>query len=116
MPEKIQKTIKNSDLDALKQLQEACSSNSAEKTKQAFLNWGRAHWPDKPPLTISELVKLMDSPALFQEAESLNEALYGTHQEKWSGEDFWLAFKDAREGMKQKAEKEKIPVPPLYPQ
>ena len=107
--------VKENDTAAVKRLKEACQSGSAEKTKQALLEWGRAHWPDKPPLTISDLAERLNSPALKQETDSLNDALYGENRSGWYGEDFWLAFKEAQADEKKKLESEKIPVPPLYP-
>jgi hypothetical protein len=106
---------KKDDSDALKQLKEACRSGAAEKTKQALLNWGHLHWPENPPLTLSELAKRLHSPALEEEADSLNRALYAGNPDEWNGEDFWLAFKLAQTDEKKTSESEKIPVPPLYP-
>lgn len=108
--------IKENDAACVKRLKEACQSGSAEKAKQALLEWGRSHWPEKPPLTVSKLAERLNSPALKQEADSLNDALYGEDRSQWHGEDFWLAFKEARADEKKKWKTEKIPVPPLYPE
>ena len=115
VPQTVSVQVKESDTAALRQLKEACQSGPAEKVKQALLNWGRSFWPDKPPLTVSELAERMNSPALKLEIDELNRALYGEDRTEWSGEDFWLAFKTAATDGKKKAENEKIPVPPLYP-
>ena len=104
------------DTAAVKRLKEACQSGSAEQAKQALLDWARAHWPEKPPLTASEIAARTGSPALMAEADVLNHALYGENEEKWNGMAFWLAFKDAQTDEKKKQKGEKIPVPPLYPQ
>ena len=101
---------------AEKRLRMCCQSGPAEEVKQALLDWGRAYWSDKPPLTPLELARRMESPALIREASILNEVLYASKNAEWNGEDFWLAFKEACEDLKKKTENEKIPVPPLYPE
>ena len=103
------------DSNAVKRLREACQSGSAENAKRAFLDWARLHWPDNPPLTVTEAAGRTKSPALTAAADALNFSLYGSNGEKWNGEELWSAFKDIRSGEKKKTG-EKIPVPPLYPQ
>lgn len=97
------------------QVKKACESGNAETAKQALLDWGRRHWPEKPPLTVGELAGRMGSPALSAEADSLNKALYANDCDEWHGKDLWMAFKEALEDEKKLREREKIPVPPLYP-
>ncbi|MBO4644732.1 MAG: protein BatD [Alphaproteobacteria bacterium] len=106
---------KKNDSAAVQRLKEACRSGSAEGAKQALLDWGRIHWPDNSPLTLSELASRLNSEALKEETDSLNRALYAVKPDEWNGEDLWLAFKFARPDEKKNAEDEKIPVPPLYP-
>ncbi len=115
-PQPERERIKMNDSAEIKRLKEACLSGSAEETKRALLDWARIHWPEKSPLTATEVAERMGSPALKAEAGSLNEALYGETHLEWNGKDFWLAFKEAQTDEKKKADELKIPVPPLYPQ
>ena len=111
-----QEQTKKSDTAEIKRLKEACLSGSPERTKQALSDWARVHWPEKPPLTATEVAERMGGSALAEEAGVLNEALYGGKRQEWNGNDFWLAFKEAQADEKKKENDLKIPVPPLYPE
>ena len=106
---------KENDSGAIKRLREACHAGKADEARQALLEWARLHWPEKPPLTVSELAARLNSPALVEEAGSLNKALYGGNLNEWHGENLWRTFKAAQTDERKRTENEKIPVPPLYP-
>lgn len=42
---------------ALKQVEDACSSRDAERTKSALLDWARHLWPEDPPSNLSSLAR-----------------------------------------------------------
>ena len=106
---------KENDAGIVKRLREACHAGKAEEAKQALLEWAGLRWPVKPPLTVSELAARLNNPALTEETGRLNRTLYGGKNGEWRGENLWQAFKAAQTDERKRAEKEKIPVPPLYP-
>ena len=106
---------KTSRQEAMERVKQACLSESGTETKQALLDLGRILWPETPPLTLSDLSKRFNNQTLSEQMEKLNQALYAQNGASWNAKEFWTVFKTVQVEIDEKEKKEKMPVPPLYP-
>ena len=58
-------------------LRDACRKGRPEAVRDGLLRWGRAVWPEAPPVTLQELARRADDPALAGTVAALERALYG---------------------------------------
>ncbi|MEQ9465109.1 MAG: BatD family protein [Haliea sp.] len=61
---------------AFKQLQAACTSNSAPQARRALLAWGRARLPGRAGINAAALAASLNDPALQDAVAGLDRALY----------------------------------------
>ena len=102
--------------ESLKNLKSACAANAPDGAKAALLAWGRETWRDNPPLTLSALANRVGDGVFSEQIEKLNAALYANGGlSTWDGAGFWAVFQSVRNMSKNDGKREKIPVPPLYP-
>jgi hypothetical protein len=70
---------------AFKQLQAACSSNSAPQARRALLAWGRALLPEGPGMNAAALAARLNDAALIEAVATLDRALYREGTTGWDG-------------------------------
>lgn len=72
---------------ARNRFREACRAQDPRATRQALLDWARAHWPDHPPLGLQELAARLTDPKARQTLADLDRWLYAPgSQPRWNGE------------------------------
>ncbi len=102
--------------ESLNRIKDAClSAGSADQVKQALLDFARTLWPQKPPLTLSELAERFGDPTLKDQLEKLNQVLYSGNTSVWNAKEFWNVFKSVEKRETKRGKDERAPVPPLYP-
>lgn len=87
---------------SLRSLREAVRGGDPVQIKTALLIWGKAVWPDQPPISLSDLGHRCGEQAR-QEVEALNQSLYGNTENKWNGERLLLAIENF-DGLKSSQE------------
>lgn len=90
---------------------QACRANQPQIARRMLLQWAAAHWPDKPPVGLGELVGRLDDSAAETALTELDRALYSGQQPQWDGAALAAALSQLPEsaaGTKQKQ------LPDLY--
>ena len=76
---------------ALKQVQDACSSRDAERTKSALLDWARQRWPENPPSNLSSLARRCPQD-VSKGILDFERSLYSPDTEPWFEQPVWKRF------------------------
>lgn len=74
-----------SERQTLRALREKIKLNNVTQIKEALLIWGSSVWPENAPTSLNELGERCGSD-VHVEISKLNQNLYGTSGEEWSGE------------------------------
>ena len=99
---------------ALKQLQEACTSNHPELARTALLRWASQHWPDAPLSNLGDITALTHDGELNKHINELSKALYQSKPRPWHGEGLWhcvMAYKK----MSSEKSRKNTSLPPINP-
>lgn len=96
----------------LKQIQQACRNNEADKVKQALLQWASSHWPEESISSLNAIKEYSDD-AFKIKLDELNQCLYGNNASQWDGKSFLSVFEG--QSFKKKKINEKVGrLEPLY--
>ncbi len=98
---------------ALKQIETACKNNDASACHQALLRWGRANWPESPPLNLNEIETRLDEPVRPLIA-NLRDQLYSPNASQWDGTRFREAFSRATSGLSSSHKQTATSLQPLF--
>lgn len=101
---------------AEKAFKNACKGNDPSATGKALLMLAAAIFKDDPPSTLSVVADRIGDAALSKEIAALNAAVYSGRKDACSGKALWDAYKAAGAKIRKTAEREKSPLPPLYPE
>ena len=99
---------------ALKQLQQACTSNHPELARTALLCWASQQWPDAPLSNLGDITVLTHDSELNKHINGLSKALYQSKPRPWQGEALWrcvMAYKKTR----SETNKKDTRLPPINP-
>lgn len=99
---------------ALKQLQEACTSNHPELARTALLRWASQQWPDAPLSNLGDMTVLTHDSELNKHINELSKALYQSKPKPWHGEGLWhcvMAYKK----MSSEKSRNNTSLPPINP-
>lgn len=97
-------------------VQRACRSGDASAARRALLDWGRATWPQSPPVGLEELAQRWGDEAAGAALGELDAELYAPTGGGWDGAKAWDRLSGA---LRRPAERRPAPagdpLPPLYP-
>jgi len=77
-------------------IEHACQQNSAEKTKQALLNWCANQQGLETVHSLAELARRVGSAELLKQLTIVERSLYGINDKTWQGEELAVALKDLK--------------------
>lgn len=78
-----------------KKIRKASHAGNAIEVKNLLIAWAARQWPEKPPTSLGGIARNC-TPALSNELNRLNDALYGNNATDWDGAHFWAVFTDAK--------------------
>lgn len=94
-------------------LKQACQRGDAHLARAELLRFGHQQL-DVRCLSLTELKGYLNSAALTQQLDILNNALYGNSTEQWQGQSLWQAWQQY--SAVKSATDTATPLSPLYPQ
>ncbi|MCP5197082.1 MAG: protein BatD [Gammaproteobacteria bacterium] len=102
---------------ALRELQQACQANDAERMKAMLLHWAKIQWPENPPRSVLGVAQHINDDAVRQALMKFDRWLYRDTGENWQGDAlyreistlFSLKTDKGRNGAKERT------LPELYP-
>jgi len=99
----------------LQGLQTACAGSQLMEIRTALLKWGQASFEDPGILSLEELARRCDSPALASLVAALDKALYGGGPAEFSGTALYNEVAALhKRGVHQQDGAGKYSLPPLY--
>jgi hypothetical protein len=104
-----------SEARAMKQLLAACLTNNAPATREQLVKWAAALYPDRAVHSLDQIESVFSDAELNGQITQLNQSLYSTSGDDWSGKELALVVKRLRKqnsGAGNKAQDELR----LYPQ
>jgi len=100
---------------AFKQLQAACTSNSAPQARRALLAWGRAQAPGKAGMNAAALAASFADAALEDAVADLDRSLYRGGEAAWDGAALLAAATRLRESAPERSSNNGGDALALYP-
>lgn len=106
---------------ALASLRRACSHGDPRAAREALLAWGRARWPDHPPLGLGALAARLGGAETVRVLGDLDRAIYAAGADPggcaWDGTSAWARIEPRlKEERPESGQRDSAPLPPLYPQ
>ena len=106
---------------ALNALRRACAQGDPQAARVALLHWGRARWPERPPLGLGALAERLGGGEATSVLGALDRAIYASAQGekpgRWDGNAVWARIEPL---LKADEPASRLPgaaiLPPLYPQ
>jgi len=96
-----------------KQIKESCHANDAARCSHELLGWARQRWPEKPPVSLTELAQRC-APPLAAQLKTLDRARYASKEKAWVGESLWQQFSRNKPQEKASTSTQNSALRPLY--
>ncbi|PJD92440.1 MAG: hypothetical protein CK424_05925 [Legionella sp.] len=95
-------------------VRDACLANDPRRAKKAIEHWATYQWPDKAPIHLADIEKLMDDPVCREHLKCLIAALYHPSNAAWQGKGLWHSIQSFKKPIS--GSKSKTPgLPPMNP-
>jgi hypothetical protein len=85
-----------SEARAMKQLLAACVTNNAPATREQLVKWAAALYPDRAVHSLDQIESVFSDAELNGQITQLNQSLYSTSGNDWSGKELALIVKRLR--------------------
>ena len=99
----------------------ACVAGDARVAREALLAWGRARWPEHPPIGLGALAGRLGGEDAAGVLGAIDRAIYGQGEgdmgTQWDAHDAWARIEPLLEGVRATDRTAgPSPLPSLYPQ
>ena len=92
----------------------ACQSNDPINARNQLITWARQYWPEKSITGLFQIKRQALSTVFIDELARLDEVLFSSTQDNWSGQDLWEAFLLEQQTPAAENAVQSGIIPPLY--
>ncbi len=102
---------------ARRRARDACAAGDARGARSALLDWGRARWPEEPPLGLGDLASRIGGTDTGRALEAIDRAIYAPAGSHWDGRALWSVLEPRLvSGASGAGGSSATPLPELYPE